>query len=215
MFVLLLSILYLFTSPGSDIKDNIADYLSSHLKGYEKYEYEILKMPSDYSSIKILNEKDLKLSGDLAYVPVNIVKNNRSAQSYITVKLNLYRNVLITVRDIKRKDELTKSDFEISLQNIAGKHAKPFTDIESISSYRSKKNLQEGKILTKNDIEKIPLIKIGDKIKASVVEGNVMIQFDAVSRQEGSEGDIINIITSDNKRFKAKVVDNFNVLINE
>ena len=215
MLALLLSILFLFTSLGSDIKDNIADYLSIHLKGYEKYEYEILKIPSDYSSIKILNEKDLKLSGDLAYVPVNIVKNNRTAQTYITVKLKLYQNVLVAVRDIKRKDELTKSDFEISLQNIAGKQAKPFINIESISSYRSKKNLKEGEILTKNDIEKIPLIKVGDKIKASVVKGNVMIQFDAVSKQEGSAGDIINIITADNKRFKAKVVDINNVLINE
>lgn len=214
MLALLLSILFLFTSPGSDIRENIADYLSNHLKGYEKYEYEILKIPSDYSSIKIMNEKDLKLSGVLAYVPVIIVKNNRTAQSYITVKLKLYQNVLVTVRDIKRKDELTKSDFEISLQNIAGKQAKPFTDIESISSYRSKKNLKEGEILTKNDIEKIPLIKVGDKIKASVVQGNVMIQFDAVSKQEGSAGDIINIITADNKRYKAKVVDINNVLIN-
>ncbi|MCH7962688.1 MAG: flagellar basal body P-ring formation protein FlgA [Bacteroidetes bacterium] len=215
MLVLLLSILFLFNSSGSDIRDDLADYLSIHLKGYEKYEYEILKIPSNYSSIKILNGKDLKLSGNLAYVPVHIVKNNRTAQSYITVKLKLYKNVLVTVRDIKRKEDLAKSDFETSLQNIAGKHAKPFTDIESISSYRSKKNLNEGEILTKNDVEKIPLIKVGDKIKASIVQGNVMIQFDAFSKQEGSAGDIINIVTADNKRFKAKVIDINNVLINE
>ncbi|MCH7771538.1 MAG: flagella basal body P-ring formation protein FlgA [Bacteroidetes bacterium] len=67
----------------------------------------------------------------------------------------MYKNVLVTVRDIKRKEDLAKSDFETSLQNIAGKHAKPFTDIESISSYRSKKNLNVGEILTKNDVEKI------------------------------------------------------------
>ena len=215
MLAALLTIFLLISSSDTDIKTNIAEYLNVQLKAYEKFEYQILKMPSGYSSIKILYEKDFKIAGNLGYLPVIIEKNNRSAQSFISLKLKLYKNVLVAVRNLNRKEELSKSDFIISLQDVAGINGKPFTDVESINTFRSKKNLKEGNILTKNDIEKIPVVKVGDKIVASVVQGNVMIQFDAISKQEGGVGDIIKIVTSDNKKFKAKVVDFNNVIIYE
>ena len=47
------------------------------------------------------------------------------------------------------------------------------------------------------------------------MRGNVIIQTDVVSKQEGSVGDIISVHTMENKIFKAKVVDNNNVIIVE
>lgn len=215
MLAAVLSIFLLINPSDKDFKNNIAAYLSDHLKAYEKYEYQILKMPSGYSSIKIIYEKDFRIAGKLGYLPVLIEKDNHSFQSYISIKLKLYKEVLVAARNLNRKEDLSKSDFIISLQDVAGKNGKLFTDIESINTYRSKKNLKEGDIITENDIENIPVIKIGDKIMASVVQGNVMIQFDAVSKQEGGVGDLIKIISSDNKKFKAKVVDFKNVIVYE
>ena len=91
----------------------------------------------------------------------------------------------------------------------------PVSIKNDLSGYRCKKNLKTGEVLTENDIEKLPVINIGDKITASVVEGNVLIQTEAVSKQDGQVGDIINILTDDNRQFKAKVVDFNNVLIVE
>ena len=60
MLVLLLSILFLFTSPGSDIRDDLADYLSIHLKDYEKYEYDLIIDTNEMqkAEIKKLEDKE-------------------------------------------------------------------------------------------------------------------------------------------------------------
>ena len=119
------------------------------------------------------------------------------------------------MRDIERKEPLDKIDFENSLKNITGLSSVPILDLKDIHLFRSKTRLNKGEILTENDIERIPLIHIGDKITASIVNGNVMIQTDVVCKQEGSAGDIISVSAAGNKIFKARVLDNNNVLIIE
>jgi len=215
MLTVFLSILLLFDPGSTDIKDQVKTYLNDQFKQYERFEYEILKMPTDYSSIEILKEKDFKINENLSYLPVKIVKNGRTVQAYITIRLKLYKNVLVALRDIDRKENLSQSDFELRLCDVTELNASPINTKDDLNNYRSKKNLKDGEVLTENDIEKLPVINSGDKITASIVNGNVLIQTDAVSRQDGSIGDVINILTDDNRQFKAKVVDFNNVLIIE
>lgn len=215
MLTILLSLLLLLNPGSTDINEQVKEYLNDRFKQYESFEYEIVKMPSDYSSIEILKEKDFKINGNLSYLPVKIVKDERTAQTYITIRLKLYKNVLVALRDIDRKENLSQSNFELRLCDVTDLNASPITIKDDLNNYRSKKNLKDGEVLTENDIEKLPVINSGDKITASIVNGNVLIQTDAVSKQDGSIGDVINILTDDNRQFKAKVVDFNNVLIIE
>ena len=215
MLVVLLSILLLLAPGNPDIKDQVKTYLSDQFKEYKSFEYEIVKMPSDYSSIEILKEKELRVSGSLGYLPVKIVKSGRTAQAYLTIRLQLFKDALVTLRDIKRKENLDKTDFELKLCDVTELNSIPVPGNEHLDIYRSKKNLKAGDILTENDIEQLPVINAGDKITASVVEGNVLIQTEVVSKQDGGVNDIISVLTDDNRQFKAKVVDFNNVLIIE
>ena len=215
MLALLLSILLLLDPGSTNIKDQVKSYLNDQFKEYESFEYEILKMPSDYSSIELLKAKEFKVSGSLGYLPVKIVKDGRTAQAYVTVKLRLFNNVFIVVKDIERKENLDKSYFEVKSCDVTELNNSPVSVKDDLFGYRSKKNLKAGEVLTENDIEKLPVINAGDKITASVVEGNVLIQTEAVSKQDGQIGDVISILTDDNRQFKAKVVDFNNVLIIE
>ena len=108
MIAVLISILLLVSQPGSDLKNDISKYLNNHFKEYEKFEYEIIRIPSGYSAIEILNDKEFKINGTMAYIPVKIRRNKHIAQSYISIRLKLYKVVLVTVRDVKRKGELRK-----------------------------------------------------------------------------------------------------------
>lgn len=215
MLSILLSILLLLAPGNPDINEQVKTYLNDQFKEYKSFEYEIVKMPSDCSAIEILKEKEFRVSGSLGYLPVKIVKNERTAQAYITIRLKLFKDVIVTLKDIKRKENLGQSDFELKLCDVTELNSIPVSGNEELDSYRSKKNLKAGDVLTQSDIEKLPVINAGDKIIASVVQGNVLLQTDAVSRQDGSVGDIINILTDDNRQFKAKVVDFNNVLIIE
>ena len=63
-------------------------------------------------------------------------------------------------------------------------------------------------------MERIPIIIAGDKLKAKFVDGNVMISFDVIAKQEGYYGEIIKVMKK-NYVYSAKIVDAQNVLIME
>jgi len=61
----------------------------------------------------------------------------------------------------------------------------------------------------------LPLIKSGDKINVSTIRGSVIVTADAIARQDGRLGEVIRIVTKNNKQFKAKVIDSNNVILVE
>ena len=78
---LLILILFLFAPSDSDITNDVFNYLKAHLNGYKKFEYEMIKIPSNYSEIKILADKEFKIKGKIGYIPVKLTKNKRTALS--------------------------------------------------------------------------------------------------------------------------------------
>jgi len=215
MFSIILSILLFFSITGNNLESNVANYLNLHLTNYKNFEYKILNMPKDYSAIKIIDNKTFKLKGNLVYIPVHITTKGRAINTYISVKVKLFKEVLVSKKTIRRKENLSKNNFKTVIKDVAQLYGKPISDLASINKYRSKVNIIKGEILTRKKIEKIPLIKIGDKIKASVIKENVLIQTDAISLQEGSIGDMIIVEIAGNKKIKAKVHDSKNVIISE
>jgi flagella basal body P-ring formation protein FlgA len=64
-------------------------------------------------------------------------------------------------------------------------------------------------------IEKIPDVKIGDRINAIFTNNSVNISFSVTSRSEGIAGEIVRVKRDDKKIFKAKVINNTTVKIIE
>lgn len=213
----ILLILALLFSSGSGVKENLAKYLKANLSGYKDFKYEIVRMPADKDSkLEILKNKEISLSGNLAYVPVRLTdKDKRVSRAFITVRLKLYKNVLVAVKPLNRKENLTASDFEFKEMDITQINGTPFTSEKDIKSLRSKIFIKSGNVLIKEMVEPVPLINAGDPVKAFYIEGSVAITTDAISRQDGLKGEIIRIMSKDGKQFKAKVADAHDVLIIE
>lgn len=71
---------------------------------------------------------------------------------------------------------------------------------------RIKKRLREGSILYEHDIERVPSVLKDEDVYVRLINGNVQLEFQAKSLQDGNIGDMISIQKSDNQRLKAKVV---------
>ncbi|MHB8339328.1 MAG: flagella basal body P-ring formation protein FlgA, partial [Ignavibacteriaceae bacterium] len=84
-----------------------------------------------------------------------------------------------------------------------------------INNLRSTAFIKAGEILTKEMVEPVPIIKAGDPVTAKYIGSNVLITFNALSRQDGALGDVITIIAKDKKLYKAKIIDAKNVIIIE
>ncbi len=216
MLLLLLNILSLFFQSPDKLNENIERYLTMELSGYEKIEFKIVKLPENYKKIEIIENSHLNITGNTAYIPIMLTnKDNRTNQTFLTVNVKLYKTVFSAKDQIDRKKELNEADFEIRQIDVAGLRGKLFPFNEKISGYRAKSIIRKGEALTIELLERVPVIRNGDRIKAYFMQSTVMVDFFVNAKQDGVEGDIIRVVTSDNKQYKAKIVDSKSVIISE
>ena len=212
-FLILLTFL---SKPNENLKKTVEDYLKDNLKQYDKYEYTIVKVPDFDGKYEIRNETQINLSNSFAYIPVKIIRPNSNViQTYITVRLKLFKTVCIAKNLIDPGQPLTERDAELKLVNVTDLRGTPIQSIDELKGWRSKVKLSPGSVLLKELLDEIPVINKGDQITASAIAGSVRISTDAEAKQDGVIGDVIYIVTKDKKQFKAKIIDQNNVIIVE
>lgn len=215
MMLYLLNIIMLFSLNGSDFRNELKEYLTRQLTMYDSFDYEIMQMPKDYSSILIEKGTALNLNRNIVSVPVLLVKDNMTSESLIKVKLRLYKKVVTVRNKIESKTDLNASEFEFKTLDVSLLNGTPFFSLEEVFSFRTKIKLNPGSILIHEALEAKPVIKSGDLVKASLINGNVVITIEANARQEGAVGEVIRVVTQNKKQYRAKIVDATNVNILE
>jgi len=216
MSTILLFILSLLINSNNSFKGELENYLKKNLSEFQDYKYEILQLPKSYKKIDLLKPNEFNLSGNMIYVPVQIVdESGREFRSILSIKLKLYKDVLVAVKEIDQKSKLDKNDFILKKEDITKIKGKPFSSLKDINSLRSKILIKQGNVLVKQMTERIPVVKIGDELNAKFISGNVIVTTVVFARQEGVTNQIIPVISKDKKIFKAKIIDSKNVIIIE
>ena len=216
MSAIILFILSLVINSNSSFKTELENYLNKNLAGYRDYKYEIMQLPESYKKIELLKPDDFNLSGNMIYIPVQVVdKSGRIFRSILSVRLKLYKNVLVAVKQISRKENLSEGDFVLKKEDVTRINGTPVYSLQGVSSLRSTVMIKPGDIVVKQMLEQIPVVKIGDELNAQYISGNVIVSTDVFARQDGVVGETITVITKDKKLFKVKVIDSKNVIIIE
>lgn len=216
MGAVILFILSLFINSNNSFKGELENYLKKNLSAYKNYKYEILQLPDSYKKIELLKPNEFNLSGNMVYVPIQVVdKSGRTFRSILSVRLKLYKNVLVASRQISRKENLNEKDFVLKEEDVSRIKGAPIYSMDGISSLRSTTAIKAGEVVLKQMLEQIPAVRIGDELNAQYIYGSVVVTTKVFARQEGVVGEVITVITSDNKLFKAKVIDSKNVIIIE
>lgn len=216
MLLFLLNIFSFLIQTPDRLQEDIDRYLARELSGYDRIEFKIAKLPADYRKIEVVESSRLNLTGGTAYLPVKITsKDNKVVQTYLTLNVKLYKTVFVARDRIERKKEISEADFDIRQIDVAGLRGKLFPITEKLEKFRSKTFLRKDEPLTYELLEKTPVIMTGDRVKAYFVNGTVSIEFFVNARQDGVEGDVIRVVSSDNKQYKARVLDSKSVIINE
>ncbi len=206
----------LFTMPNENLQKTIGDYLKDKLTQYDKYEYTIMKIPAFEGKYEIRNETKINLSSSFAYIPIKITRPNSNViQTYITVRLKLFKTICIAKNLIEPGQPLSSSDVELKLVNVTELRGTPVESLDELNGWKSKVKIIPGSVLLKELLEEIPIINKGEHITASAISGNVKVSTYAEAKQDGVAGDVIYIITKDKKQFKAKIIDSNNVIIIE
>jgi flagella basal body P-ring formation protein FlgA len=211
-------ILFVFLVPSAT-ENSVDSFLQGYFSEYDSFEYEIISMPkglSDISAAKIAKNTEPTVKNGFVYVPVEIDDNNRNTRrSFITLQVKLFKEVAVASRTIKNRDELLLSDFIMEQKDVANLNSGAFINFVELNEYRAKITIREGSVLQNYMIEKKPDVQINDPLEAKIVKGFIEITLDAKAKQDGSVGDIIRILSSDNKYFQAKIETGNKVLIIE
>ncbi len=195
----------------------ITKYLSEKLSSYNRFSYELVSPKTiDFSKVKIDESRKFKLNRDYGYLPVKIkTPRGKTNNSVLTVRLKLFKNVLVANRTISKSEYLSKSDFKVLEKEVSKLRDNPYTNLNNITGLRAKTVISSEVVLQNNMIEQIPDILPGDRVDAFYSKGIVIVSFPAVSRSRGVVGDIIKIKRDDNRILKARILNNNKVKIVE
>lgn len=139
----------------------------------------------------------------------NIKKEHRV---YFKYKLIAELEVCRAAKDIPRSARLNLDDVVssyISFEKSAFKNLSK----EEIVGLSTKRFIKEGNIITLLDVGKVPIVVRNSNIVALVTEGELEIEFEAMSIEDGIMGQIITIKSKNGKSYKAEVVGESRVKI--
>ncbi len=211
-FFYILSVFTSYESLPSDIKAKLEAEFSNH----KKVEFEIVKAPKNFKSIKYRKNEDISVIGSTAYLPIEVIDSRgNKKRTTLSIRAKIYEDVFVAINDVKKRNQLKAIDFQLVEKEISSIRGEIVLSLGEIIGKRADRFIKKGQILTRESLEKMPVIFPGNKINATSIIGNVQISMFAFAKQEGSIGDVIRIRTKENKTYKAEVIDYKNVLIIE
>lgn len=210
--ILLLVIVMFLSASAQNINSEVEKYLNQKLIGYDKIEYSIMNDIRQNNYTIDLN-KEFKVKGNIAYLPVKVFKRNQWSNSILTLQLKLYKLVPVASKEIKQKDILDEESYTLQSLDVSLLKNRIIDISELHKSLRAKALIKQGEIITKDLVEEVPTIQSGSKVIAEYIKGFVVISTEAIARQDGKMNDVIDILTSSNKLLKAKVINSQKVLI--
>lgn len=210
--ILLLVILIFVSASAQNFNSEVEKYLNQKLIGYDKIEYSIIN-DLKQNNYAIDFSRELKVKGNIAYLPVKVFERNKWNNSILTLQLNLYKLVPVASKEIKRKENIDEKSFILQSVDVSTLKSRIIDLSELQKSLRAKTLIKQGEIITQDLIEEIPAIQSGTKVIAECIKGSVVISTEAIARQDGKMNEVINVLTSSNELLKAKVINSQKVLI--
>ncbi len=193
--------------------EQVLNYLQKEFPEYQRIEIQLQQNFSSDDKIEIDYTRNINLSKGVVFIPVIATKGKKTSASVVSIKVQLFKKLLVANRDYEKKELLNISGFEEKVLDVTRLNGNPVSVDFAVLNFRAKTFIKKGEILFEEKIEKIPLISSGDKVSAEVRNGNVIVKTEAFARQQGGAGDTIEFVSSSNKIFKARIIDATKVVV--
>ncbi len=136
---------------------------------------------------------------------IQLISNETNERFFISYTILATVQVFKASHNINRGKILSYIDLKHTHEPFTRFTGKPLQKIDK-SAARLKKRLQKGKIIYEHDVEALPSVLKNKPVYVRLTDGNVHLEFQAKSLQDGKIGDMISIQKKDKTRLKAKVV---------
>lgn len=212
--ILLILFSFLFVSQNS-IENELRDYLLKRFSDCEKLEYEIASNIKLSTIEGIDYSREYSVNKNIVTIPVLLRKNQSTANSYLSVKIKLYKTVLVAAENIDRNEILFNNNFRKEVKDVSILNGTPISELDNNSGLVSKLYIRQGSVLLREMTEGVPDIENNQRVTLHAGKNGVDISLDVTTREKGFIGDIIRVVTPENKILRAKIIDKNNVVIEE
>ncbi len=110
---------------AQSFEEQVLQYLQKEYPEYEKIEIQTQNNFSADKKITIDFSKNINLSKGVAFIPVIAIKGNKTSSSVVSVKVKLFKKLLVAKRNFDRKEVLLKSEFEEKVMNVTQLNGHP------------------------------------------------------------------------------------------
>ncbi|MBI1938159.1 MAG: flagella basal body P-ring formation protein FlgA [Ignavibacteriales bacterium] len=209
--ILLIAFQILFAG-GRDFDNKLRMFLDSKFAAYESYEYEIAEMPKNISGIEIDENREIRINKSYAYVPVKFFySNSKPYLSFITLKVKLFKKVLVANQQIGKGGLLSSFQFDEIIKDAANIKGTPLDELGA--ALICKTNLKVGMVLIREYTEAAPDVEHNERLILHSGKNGVDVSLEVTSREKGKIGEVIRVVSSDKKKFKAKLIDKYNAVL--
>lgn len=147
------------------------------------------------------------LSGNVT-IPVNIIAGDKILKRiYVAVKIHVFDSVYISTKKVNQYENFSAENVERKWLEITNDETAIRSEKEIIGK-RANRYISEGKIITLNIIENMPIIKSGQQITIISRVNSVVISATGIAKEDGRKGEIISIENSaSGAKLKGRVID--------
>jgi len=185
------------------IEDFVRRYYQEH---YPSMQIEkVLVTPRSYTT-SLPKEYTLHMQKQsfLRHKAILILKSYTSRETFFDTFITASLTLLSAKKDIKRNEELSLLNTKKITIHFDKFYALPLMQL-SAGSLQAKYFLKKGKYINTRDIRSLFLVRRGTTVNVSLDNSNMSISFVAKAIQNGSYGDIIQVINHKGRKIKVMI----------
>jgi len=203
------------TFEASDFKDIVEKYILTKGKfKKENVKIDFLNVPEKVTvkvngaSLAVSEVSRDLLSGNVT-LPVNIMAENKiHKRVYVAVKIHVFDSVFVSKNSINQYQVFNTANVEKKWMEITGFEDQAVRSQSDIFEKRAIRYISEGKLITLNNIENLPIIKSGQSIILTTKINSVVISASGIAKEDGKMGEIISVENASSKaKLRGRVIE--------
>ncbi len=161
--------------------------------------FEVEKYPQKLLSYN--GNGEISIDGDLPpiiprYLPLAItIKDSVEGdyRCYLKIRFSSFKEVVVSRQFIRKGELLSNHNCMLKSVDVIGENGEKIYDLKQLDSVRARKNLNIGEVIKSNDIEPIPDVFHGSKVKITAEYGTIRVSAEGIAREDGWVGDYIRV----------------------
>lgn len=135
-------------------EEQVLKYLQKEFPEYQKIEIQLHQNFSSDDKIEIDYTRNINLSKGIVFIPVIATKGKKTSASVVSIKVQLFKKLLVANKDYEKKELLNISGFEEKVLDVTRLNGNPVSVDFAVLNYRAKTFIKKMKSFSKKKLKR-------------------------------------------------------------